>query len=490
PDGKNILYSGSHEKNYHISKIANDVKAKPEIILDNIHGVLWSEWGHPNLAFVQGAHPGGMQEGLLTIFNPITTEVHSEIPTMISFWFLQKWNPKRPLVPLLQPSGNFGKLSLYNAESGELREIPQPDGEIAQSIWSSDGEKLFQRSMIDGRSVVHEIDIDENSFRMVDLPVGNITPYYVREWKGKQILFFVHTDAGMPNELWSHNLETGLNEKLTQWQSGIIGTEAFPVVASKSLTYKSSFDRKSIHGFLLLPSDSPPAEGYPCIAYIHGGPVSHISDEFRGWFQVLAQEGFAVFAPNFRGSTGYGEAFMKSLFQEAGRADLQDVSSGVDYVVENFDVNPRRVGICGGSYGGFMTLAALAFQPDRWAAGYASAPIADWTYLHTHHDALFKEFTEYMWGDPKEHQALMLERSPISRVDDVKAPLGISQTANDSRTPLAPVLEFANKLLARNHTLELHITPNAGHLSINKNELIRELAGRISFFKTYLDSKD
>lgn len=490
PDGKNILYAGSQEKNYHVSRIANDVKAKPEVVLEDVHGVMWSEWGHPELAFVQGARPGGMQDGLLTVFNPISAEVLTEISTLISFSFVQKWNPERPLVPLLQPSGDFGKLSLYNAESGELREIPQPDGEIAECIWSLDGEKLFQRSIEDGRSVVHAIDIDENTLRMLDLPVGTNTPHFAREWNGKQTLFFAHTDAGMPNELWVHNLETGLNEKLTQWQSAAIGTEDFPVVESKSITYKSSFDGTTIHGFLFLPSESPPPGGYPCLAYIHGGPIYHYSDEFNGIFQVFTQEGFAIFAPNFRGSTGYGSAFMKSLFQEAGRADLQDVSSGVDYVVENFDISPKRVGITGGSYGGFMTLAALAFQPERWVAGYASAPIADWTYMADHGDAEFKEFAEYMWGDLEKNRTLMLERSPISKVDDVRAPLGISQGTNDSRTPFPPVLEFANRLYSRKHPLELHIKPDSGHLTIRKDEIARDYAGRVAFLKTHLTSKE
>ncbi len=490
PDGKNILYAGSREKNCHVSRIANDVKATPEVVLDDIHGVLWSEWGHPKFAFVQGARPGGMRDGLLTVFNPTSAEVLSEISTLISFWFFQKWNPERPLVPLLQPSGDFGKLSLYNAESGELREIPQPDGEIAQCIWSQDGEKLFQRSMREGRSVVHEINIDENSLRMLDLPVGTNTPYYAREWNGKQTLFFAHSDAVAANELWVHNLETGLNEKLTQWRSAAIGTEDFPVVESKSITYKSLFDGTTIHGFLFLPSESPPPGGYPCLAYIHGGPMYHYSDEFNGIFQVFTQEGFAIFAPNFRGSTGYGPAFMKSLFQEAGRADLQDVSSGVDHVVENFDINPKRVGITGASYGGFMTLAALAFQPERWVAGYASVPVADWTYMADHGDAIYKEFIEYMWGDVEKNRPLMLERSPISKVDDVRAPLGISQGANDSRTPFPPVLEFANRLYARSHTLELHITPDSGHLTIRKDEIIRDYAGRVAFLKTHLTSKE
>ena len=99
--------------------------------------------------------------------------------------------------------------------------------------------------------------------------------------------------------------------------------------------------------------------------------MSHIEDDFSGVWQVFTQEGFAIFAPNYRGSTGYGLAFTKSLLQEAGRADLQDVSSGIDYIVENFDINPKKIGITGGSYGGYMTLAALAFQPDRWSAGYS-----------------------------------------------------------------------------------------------------------------------
>jgi dipeptidyl aminopeptidase/acylaminoacyl peptidase len=205
---------------------------------------------------------------------------------------------------------------------------------------------------------------------------------------------------------------------------------------------------------------------------------------------VFTQEGFAVFAPNFRGSTGYGLAFNKSLFQEAGRAELQDISSGIDYVVEDFDVNPKRVGITGASYGGFMTLAALAFQPERWAAGYAVAPIADWTYMADHGDALFKEFIKEMWGNPEENRALMLERSPISKVDDIMAPLAINVASNDSRTPFPPILEFANRLYSRNHPLELHVKPESGHITIRRDETVRELAGRIDFFRTHLASKE
>ncbi len=494
PDGANVIYCGSYEDGHHVSKISNDLKATPEPALDDecvarLVPVL-VEWGHPSLAFAQGARPGGWQEGALVIFNPGTAEVISEIPTLPPYWFLQQWNPKRPLVPLLQPKGDFGRLSIYNAETGELRELPQPEGELAQCIWSPDGNKLYQQAMRDGRSTVHEIDIDENTMKLLNLPIGTNTPYYVRDNKGKQLLFYNHSDAAMPEELWSHNLMSGQNKKVTRWQSELIDTEEFPVVESKSISYNSSFDGTTIHGFLLLPSRPRPIGGYPCLAWIHGGPSSHFSDFFLGTLQVFTQEGFAVFAPNFRGSTGYGLAFNKSLFQEAGRADLQDVSSGVDYIVKNFGIDPKRVGITGASYGGFMTLAGLAFQPERWAAGYAVVPVADWTYMADHGDAIFKEFIKEMWGNPDENRALMLERSPISRVDDIKAPLAISVASNDSRTPFPPVLEFANRLYSRNHPLELHVKPESGHVTIRKDEAVRELAGRIDFFKTHLLSKE
>jgi len=495
PDGKNIICNGSYENDYHVSKINNNLNAAPEPALDDDCFArlvpFWVEWGYPNLAFVQGASPAGFQEGVLVVFNPITTEVLSEIPTLppTPGGFFQKWNPKKPLVPLLQPTGDFGKLSLYDAEIGELREILQPEGELAQCIWSPDGNNLYQQAMRDGRSTVHEIDINENSIRMLDLPVGTNTPYYVRDSKGERILIYTHSDAAMPIELWTHNLQTGLNAKLTCWHPDQIGTEEFPVVQSQSIYYKSSFDETQIHGFLLLPSEPPPKGGYPCLAWIHGGPTSHISDDFLGIMQIFTQEGFAIFAPNFRGSTGYGTAFMKSLFQELGRADLQDVSSGMDYVINNFDINPMRVGITGGSYGGYMTLAALAFQPHRWAAGYANVPIADWTYMADHSDAFYTEVAKMLWGDPEENRALMLERSPISKVDDIKAPLGITVASNDSRTPFPPVLEFANRLYARDHPLELHVKPESGHMTIRTDETIRELAGRVDFFKTHLRAK-
>jgi len=486
PTNDRVLYIGATQKMQHVSIINNDLEAEPEIVLDNVSGALFTGWKHPNYAFLLGARPGGVKEGLVTIFNPNTKEVVSEQDCLVSFWFWPRWQSQEPIIPILKPKGTYGDLSIFNAKTMELTSIQQPEGEITFCHWSLDGENLYVGATMDGRSTVSSISITTNEISDLGLSIGTNYPFKVREWEGVETLFYTHSSAAEPIDLWTYDLDKKIEKKLTNWNDPAIGSEDFPVVKSQSIHYPSSYDGMTIHGFLLLPSSPPPAEGHPLIMFIHGGPMDHYSDDFNALFQILAQEGFAVFAPNYRGSTGYGEEFMRALFQKAGEADLEDVSSGADHIIRNFPINPKKVGIVGGSYGGFMTLAALAFQPDRWAAGYAAVPIADWTYLWDHGDAIFKESIEYMWGDPVKNRDLMLKRSPISKVDDIKAPLGIFQAANDSRTPLPPVLEFANRLYARNHDLSLIIQPVAGHASLDKYATIRNTAARIHFFKKKL----
>ncbi len=489
PDDDRVLFAGSTDKVQHVSIIDNNLDAEPELVLKEVFGAGFIGWTHPDFAYLLGSRPGGVQEGLMTIFNPNTKEVIAEQDSLVSFWFWPQWQHQEPIIPILVPKGTYGDLSIFNAKTMELTTLQQPEGEITFCHWSLDGKKLYVGATKDGRSTVSVINIDSGEMSHVELAIGTNYPLKIRKWNGAETLFFTHTSSAEPIDLWTYDLEEKTEERLTNWSDPLIGTEAFPVVASQSVYYPSSYDGLRIHGFLLLPSSPPPEEGYPLIMWIHGGPISHISDDFYALFQIFTQEGFAVFAPNFRGSTGYGEEFMKALFQKAGEADLEDVSSGADHIIKNFPVNPKKVGIGGGSYGGFMTLAALAFQPDRWAAGYAVVPIADWTYLLDHGDAKFKEFVEYMWGDPVKNRDLMLKLSPISKVDDVKAPLAIFQAANDSRTPLPPVLEFANRLYARNHDLSLIIEPIAGHVSLDKYSTVRNLAARVHFFKQKLQDE-
>ncbi len=486
PRDDRVLFAGATEREQHVSIIDNNLDAEPETVLKEVFGPGFIGWKHSDFAYLLGARPGGVQEGLMTIFNPNTKEVIAEQDSLVSFWFWPQWQHQEPIIPILAPEGTYGDLSIFNAKTAELISLEQPDGEITLCQWSLNGKMLYVGATKDGRSTVSSIDIASNEMSPVDLSIGTNYPLKVRNWNGAENLFFAHTSTAEPIDLWTYDLEKKTEKRLTNWNDPVIGTEAFPVVASQSVHYPSSYDGMTIHGFLLLPSFPPPEEGYPLIMWIHGGPINHYSDDFNAFFQILTQEGFAVFAPNFRGSTGYGEEFMKALFQKAGEADLEDVSSGADHIIKNFPINLKKVGIGGGSYGGFMTLAALAFQPDRWAAGYAAVPVADWTYQWDHGDAMFKEFIEYMWGDPVKNRDLMLKLSPISKVDDVKAPLGIFQAANDSRTPLPPVLEFANRLYARNHDLSLIIEPAAGHTSLDKYSTVRNLAARVHFFKQKL----
>ncbi|MHA1928456.1 MAG: alpha/beta hydrolase family protein [Candidatus Thorarchaeota archaeon] len=492
PKDNAILFAGSKQDKSHVSYIENDFTSKPKVILNdvnlNVDGSRYFGWKYPDMAFILCYRDKELKEALVKIFNPTNGKLIVDLDTLVSFDFIPEWHPSKPILPYLKPEGEYGKLTLYNVESEKHTELHQPEGEITSILWNLDGGSIFISAVKDGRTTISSIDIAHNEVQQLSVMVGTNYTLCVKEWKGVETLIYAHADVTRTGDLWGYNVQDGSNTKISNWQDPVIGSDEFPVVPAVSIKYPSSYDDLTIHGFFFKPQTPPPPEGYPLVMVVHSGPRMNFPDRFYTWFQILVHEGFAVFAPNYRGSTGYGKEFMKASFQEAGRADLEDISSGVDYIIDHYPVNPKKIGIDGGSYGGYMTLAALAFQPNRWAAGIAMSPIVDWVYMHENSDTVFRQNIESMWGNPEENRDLMIERSPISKVDDVKAPLRICIGTNDSVTPLQPVLEFANKLYARKHDLTLNIESGSGHASVS-NSMIRNFIANVHFFKRVLQEK-
>ncbi|BCU68051.1 acylaminoacyl-peptidase [Sulfolobales archaeon HS-7] len=214
----------------------------------------------------------------------------------------------------------------------------------------------------------------------------------------------------------------------------------------------------------------------PTVVYIHGGPWGEVDDSFDPFITALAINGYHVIAPNFRGSTGYGEQFRMMDIGDAGGKDMEDIANAVKYfkeiITEAFAV--------GYSYGGFSTLKQLGKFPELWKAGVAGAPVADWVDMYELADAAFKGFIDLLFkGDRK----LMSERSPIAYVENVKAPVCIIAGQNDSRTPLRPILRYVEKLMNLGKSFEVHILPDAGHIPETKKDFASILIPTILFLK-------
>jgi dipeptidyl aminopeptidase/acylaminoacyl peptidase len=234
----------------------------------------------------------------------------------------------------------------------------------------------------------------------------------------------------------------------------------------KPVTYKSS-DGLEIPAYLTLP-EGVPAKNLPAIMLPHGGPWGRDEWGYNTLAQFLANRGYAVLQPNFRGSTGYGRKFLDAGNLEWGRKMQDDITWGVKYLVAEGIADPKRVGIMGGSYGGYATLAGVAFTPDLYAAAVdvvgPSNLITLMESIPPYWEAARKMFAVRM-GDVStaEGKALLKERSPLNSVDKIKTALLVAQGANDPRVNRREAEQIVIALRDRGFPVEYILAPDEGH---------------------------
>ncbi len=234
----------------------------------------------------------------------------------------------------------------------------------------------------------------------------------------------------------------------------------------KAISYKSS-DGLEIPAFLALPKGVE-AKNLPLIVFPHGGPWSRDSWGYNTYAQFLANRGYAALLPNFRGSTGYGKKFLNAGNKQWGEKMQDDITWGVKYLIAQGVADPKRVGIMGGSYGGYATLAGAAFTPELYAAAVSvvgpSNLITLLESIPPYWEAGRKIFTERM-GDPAtaEGKARLERQSPLNSADKIKTPLLVIQGANDPRVKKAESDQIVVALRERNFPVEYIVAPDEGH---------------------------
>ncbi len=231
-----------------------------------------------------------------------------------------------------------------------------------------------------------------------------------------------------------------------------------------------SFDGRRVQGWLLRTSD-PKA---PVVVYLHGGPTSLQGDWWWPEIPAVALAGYHVFAPNFRGSDGYGMEFRNLNIGDLGGGDLEDVRYGARYATKLLGSNDRPA-LLGGSYGGYLTLEGLTVQPSEWAGGVAISPDTDWAEMYDLADAHYRRFCVHFFkGTPSEKPDLYRDRSPTTHLKNLVRPALILHGDNDNITPLRPVKKFAEQATQLGAPVELVITPEEGHGSLHNANAIRD----------------
>ena len=238
------------------------------------------------------------------------------------------------------------------------------------------------------------------------------------------------------------------------------------MAAMKAIRYKSS-DGLEIPAYLTLPKGVE-AKNLPVVVFPHGGPWARTSWGFSNYAEFLANRGYAVLQPNFRGSTGYGKKFLNAGNRQWGDLMQDDLTWGAKYLVAQGIANPKRIGIMGGSYGGYATLAGVAFTPDLYAAAVAIVAPSNLITLLASIPPYWESgrviFHERM-GDPTtpEGKKQLERQSPLNSAAKIKTPLLIAQGANDPRVKMAESEQIVIALRDRGFPVEYLVAPDEGH---------------------------
>jgi dipeptidyl aminopeptidase/acylaminoacyl peptidase len=204
--------------------------------------------------------------------------------------------------------------------------------------------------------------------------------------------------------------------------------------------------------------------------------------------QSISQSGFAVLAPNFRGSTGYGTEFRNMDLSDPGGGDLEDVVQGAKWLAGRPEIDKSKIAIFGPSYGGYMTLIALTKRPEVFASGVALVPVADWLEMYELEDAIMRKLDEELLGGPPEKKGeLYRDRSPINFVSNIKVPVLITAGRNDPNCPIQPIEKFVKKLEEMKHPHKFVVAEKEGHGSSRVDALKRDVTTGVNFLKKTLN---
>jgi dipeptidyl aminopeptidase/acylaminoacyl peptidase len=351
------------------------------------------------------------------------------------------------------------------------------DGSLS---WSDDGRRL--RFLCQDQGAVHLCEIEATGGAPVRLLGGDrqVTSYDA----GPAGIAFTATTATDPAEVFL--LESRSERQLTDlnaaWKADVYRA------APERLLFTSE-DGTRVEGWLMKPSGFRDGERYPVLYNIHGGPHGQYGYGFLDEFQVQAGHGFGVFFINFRGSTGYGERFAESINGNTGVLDYQDLIAGLDALVQVGWVAADRIGVLGGSYGGYMT-SWLIGHTQRFAAACSERAVNNWLSKVGTSDIGFMQHRE-IGADPWDDPLHYLRRSPIFHVKNVRTPVLILHSENDLRCPIEQAEQFYTALKLQGAETRFVRFPEENHelsRSGKPSRRVQRFEEQLAWFDRYLRS--
>ncbi len=364
---------------------------------------------------------------------------------------------------------DFFGLAYLELDSLEIKFLATPEWDIESFELSPDGAQLAYAINENGysRLTIHEI-ANGNEKIVEDLPRGVIIQM---NWskQGDKLAFDFHSPV-RSMDIWVYEVAAGKLRQVTRSPRGGLNPQKF---VEAELIHYPTFDGLQIPALWFLPKAAKPDGKTPVVVYVHGGPEGQTLFGWNSIFQYLVARGYAVLAPNVRGSSGYGKHY-QSLDDIHKRMDsVADLKSAVEWLKAGGYADASKIAVWGGSYGGFMVLSAITTYPELWAAGVDIVGIANLVTLLENTSSYRRHLRESEYGYLDRDREFLAEISPIYKADRITAPLIVLHGVQDPRVPIGEAKQIVASLTARQHPVESLYFEDEGHgITKLKNRLV------------------
>ena len=402
-------------------------------------------------------------------------------------WGSAEWHPDgESLFVVVDRDGEFSRLyqaplgKKYLSEKGWIPLTDDIDWNVDSVALSPDGETLAFVVNADGWSELWLLDVATGAKRRVDMEPSLLgSPIWARN---ANVLAFTRTGPTRTGDVFTLDVASGA---VTQWTDSEMGGLSRDTLVSPELIRYPSFDGLSVPAWVYTPAGDGP---HPVIISIHGGPEGQARPWYSSRAQSLVASGFAVVVPNVRGSSGYGRTWL-TLDNGFKREDsVKDIGALLDWIAERPDLDAERVGVVGGSYGGYMVLACLTWYSDRIRAGVDVVGISNFVTFLENTKEYRRDLRRVEYGDERDPKmrAHLEAISPTTNVAKIQAALFVAHGANDPRVPLGEATQIVEAVRAGGHDVWSMVAHDEGHgFRKKKNKDIFEQL-QLLFFEKHL----
>jgi dipeptidyl aminopeptidase/acylaminoacyl peptidase len=408
-----------------------------------------------------------------------------------SLYTVDDFSPDGKKLLITSNAGNgYENVGLLEIASKKITWLTKEKWEIRGGEFFPDGKRVTWTANVDGNTDIYVHDLATGKTSALPLPKGqnNSGSRATTFTKDGSRFLYYHNGPTAPGDLWVYTMATGKSHQVTY--SLVAGMRSEDMVEPYLVHYPSKDGKWTISAFVYMPYNLPRSGQHPAIVFVHGGPTAQTMNSFSRIVQHLANEGYIVIAPNYRGSTGYGKEFQQANLFDMGGGDLQDVLAAADWIKQTGYVDPKKLIVMGGSYGGYMSMMAVTKAPEVWAAGVPIVPFVNYFTEVENEDPVLREFDIATMGDPEKNKDLYHDRSPIFFVDQIKAPLILLAGGNDPRCPKEEAEQVVDAIKKRGGVVDYKVYENEGHGFSRVNNQIDAYKRVADFLKAHVPPAD